>query len=779
MFEKRRLLAAATAGILLLWIWLIVVYVLRSNTALFWQPGRYTFGVFSALFDRYTFSLTNSPLGEVVQTLIVSALTLAFGLQLVRALGFRLPLAAHLALAYAIGFGTSGIAFLLLTLARGLYPIPVWLTWIALLGAGWYAAHRLGTSEPQAAQSWLPETWPGRVAWGAMMVLVLLINGAIFWHAVFLPETYWDSLILYLGYARMTFFEHAFPFKAEGQVGIGLGANYPHLFSTYGAMASMAFGHWTDLHQRFAAPLAGLASCALVYETVRRTTGLALAAAAATLVFRAVPHGIAYSTYASDYAFAILFMAAFCLLVRLYVERPSTRNLAALALLNACAMQLNFLMGILWLPYGLLVLARFWQGPKWSLLLAITLLGSVASSPWYIRNWVLTGNPVYAFFPEIFRGSVRVNPEVMESAKLEWFRNGDGVGSLAEAYHDYRTGIERPVSDPAFRRAATLRDRIDASWAFWIGYDYLRLTNGKITKAPLYVRLAHLFRVHRSSESVEGEPFLGSSALTWRHSYKYAPLIPAFLFPGLLLFLGLLILRGTPGDQLLTIGIVSLLAIGLLGYFYILADFYSYQIVGIVAPAGVVAGFLIAWLHSILPRSPAWKAFVYAPVLIAGLVPGLTFALMNFRFFSGEVQGQRFDQLALDAFRNPGMPPELVYRIRYGADVDMWDHLAKVLPEGRLLTHENRHYVLPPALVCVHLDDWDMQAAYDWNNPARLYEYLQSQRITHYLRVPNEFNHPVNARLGMEQFEAAGYLREVFRAGDNVLFAIVNPPAKD
>ena len=537
----------------------------------------------------------------------------------------------------------------------------------------------------------------------------------------------------------------------------------------------MAFGHWTDLHQRVAAPLAGLASCALVYETVRRTTGLALAAAGATLVFRAVPHGIAYSTYASDYAFAILFMAAFCLLVRLYVERASTRNLAALALLNACAMQLNFLMGILWVPYAALVLAKFWTGPKWSRVLTITLLGCVASSPWYARNWVLTGNPVYAFFPEIFRASIRVNPDVMESAKLEWFRNGDGVGSLAEVYHDYRTGVQRSVGDPAFRRAATLRDRIAASWAFWIGYDYLRLKNGGIERAPTFVRLAHLFRVHRSSQSVEGEPFLGNSVLTWRHSYKYAPLIPAFLFPGILLLIKLSIRRAIKMDQVLTVGIVSFLAIGLLGYFYILADFYSYQIVGIVAPAGVVAGFLIGWLHGIFPRSNAWKVLLYSPILLSGMVPGLAFALMNFRFFSGEVQGQRFDQLSLDAFRNPGLPPELVFRIRYGADVDMWDHLAEALPIGRLLTHENRHYVLPPGLVCVHLDDWDMQAAYDWNNPGKLHEYLVAKSITHYLRVPNEFNHPVNLRLGMKEFEEAGYLREVFRAGDNVLFEIYKP----
>ena len=46
--------------------------------------------------------------------------------------------------------------------------------------------------------------------------------------------------------------------------------------------------------------------------------------------------------------------------------------------------------------------------------------------PWYIRNWMVTGNPVYAFFPEIFGGK-HINPEVLASCYKEWAANGIGV----------------------------------------------------------------------------------------------------------------------------------------------------------------------------------------------------------------------------------------------------------------------------------------------------------------------------------------------------------------
>ena len=51
---------------------------------------------------------------------------------------------------------------------------------------------------------------------------------------------------------------------------------------------------------------------------------------------------------------------------------------------------------------------------------------AAAGSTWHVRNWIVTGNPVYAFFYIIFGGK-HINPEVMESAAREWTINGFGI----------------------------------------------------------------------------------------------------------------------------------------------------------------------------------------------------------------------------------------------------------------------------------------------------------------------------------------------------------------
>src|SRR5690606_38563533 len=93
-----------------------------------------------------------------------------------------------------------------------------------------------------------------------------------------------------------------------------------------------------------------------------------------------------------------------------------------------------------------------------------------AAGSWNLRNWYLTGNPVYAFFPEIFTNSVRMNTDVLRSAELEWFRNGDGIGRLAEIEWDISQQEERDLSSPDYRREAGLSERIVASIPFWIGF---------------------------------------------------------------------------------------------------------------------------------------------------------------------------------------------------------------------------------------------------------------------------------------------------------------------
>ncbi len=805
------------ASLLVLWAVLTWIYFVRTNHHLIHNEHQ-LLGVFSGLLGSYRFSLAQTPPFAVLQALIAASMTIGFGVMILRALDLRLPWFAELTLAWPVGFGVSGIAFELLTMARLLYPVTAWILWFAMLGGAWWAMRwrhgrppwsSLFRETPSSAvrQIWVegltswsePKFKPfsfEKSFWWIAIVLVVLINCAIFWHAVFFPETYWDSLILYLGYGRMTFLQHAFPFKAEAQVGIGLGANYPHLFSTYGAVSSTLFNSWSDLHQRLAAPLAGVASCALVYFTTREIWGSHSIAAATMLLFRSVPNGIAYNTWASDYAFAILFCIAFVYALAILMKTRLPGAFVVYTLIPAIGMHLNYLMGILWVPwlFGVLLYIRrtnigksFFKGLRHVFTMrffwAVFLVCIALSSTWYIRNWVLTGNPVYSFFPEIFTKSTRMNTEVLRSAELEWFRNGDGIGKLAERYYDIDNdlGEFRDFEDDDFQRQATLKHRLQASFNFWNGFEVaFRRNDGPIIAGSWIGRIKHLLKVWDSdTEPEEGEEILFYGKQSW----KMNPLLAGFFFPAIIALLYFpMISREEFGEynktrdvRIVVLWTSGLLCLLLLAYMYLLADFYLYQIIGILGPAAVVSSGLLACCHYQSKLGKVLFPTLLVVVLLQGILPGLAFALMNFKLTHPQVlYGQLYAPSNLDAFRQPGMESEVFLRLQFGDDYDIWEYVNDELGEVKLLTHENRHYVFDPEVSLVHLDDWDIQQA--WGLPTEeVVEYLLERDIHYYLRTPNEFRHKINARLGMEGIRRAGLLEPVLSSGDNHLYRIVSP----
>lgn len=859
----------AMAALALVWAGLQVVFFWRSNPVLWSSAGEpdLPFGVFSGLFaGPWNVSFEHAPAWALGIAVVMAGLNVALGALVLSILDLPLRRGAAWAMSLLVGVSLSGIAFELLTMAGLLRQAPAWMLWVAMLmvamlmsgmrahSAFWRWWSRPDTKSPEWIERFdfdrplargrtsitipsdgddLPDGRVDRVLIAGGWLLIAAITAATFWHAVLFPETYWDSLILYLGYARWTFLEGAFPFKAVAQVGIGLGANYPHLYPNYGATASAMVGAWTDLPQRFVAPLAGFAATVLVYEAVRLTWRRRVVAVAVALVFRAVPLGIAYSTYASDYSFSLLFAAGFLYAAALLARSRLPGAFVLLTLIPAAAMHLNFLMGILWVPWAVAVVMALGVRARGGAVVArrddatddgelhgagaptaIGLLRHrlfwivvpaclVLASPWYIRNAVLTGNPVYAFFPEIFTRSIHVNPEVLESAKLEWFRNGDGIARPAEMFVDIEQ--QRPSRDQGaadFRRESTLRHKIAASFLYWQGFETFRVIptedgGERLRRGDLADRLQYLLMIGAPHPVPGGNGFsslAGGGAevrtMSFFHAYKMAPLVMGFALLGVWVTAAVLGLRpgaavcgAAPFHARAAASLVAtsgVLAAGLLAFNYLLADFYLYQILPVIVPMALLAvGPLALWMAG--GRSPMQRGMkITAAVLLLamGLVPGVAMALMNFKVFSGgEIDGTTYSPLRLDVMRNPAIDTETFYRLRYGADVDMWRDLNARGYQQPVLTHENRHVLFDPSIELVQLDDWDVQQEM-WDKPVdeRL-AFLERRGITLYVRVPNERNHPINARAGMQELIDLGHFREVGRYGENVLYERATPGA--
>jgi len=752
---------------------LVAIVIAVAVVAYFYRVHSPLLTVFTHLFDR-----ARNPYHYIAGTIDWNALGIAGAAALVlilvgyvglHALDLYIPDLARLPLAYVVGLGVVGILVEVETIFS-IHSRESILGTVAVVLLGFAAAAHYRTRQAVLtgpASRW--GTWRSEIAkehdrryreslchpkgplaiaaCGLLLALIAAVTLLTFYHGALCPETYWDSLILYVGYAREIFFRHAFPFKAVAQVGIGLGANYPHLYALMTAATATVAGHWSDSFAQVAPPLAGLLSCLLVYHTVLRVTRHCLLALALTAVFRAIPYGIAYFIYASDYAFVMLFVAAFLYVALCYFETGLMGYFVLATLIPAFAMHLNYLMGLLWIVWAaMLLLAHvrpireleaepadfpddetrprdmvalqtvhprpptFAQFLRSRRLWTWFVVGVALASPWYIRNWVLTGNPVYAFFQPLFPKTLHYNREVMDSAVVEWTLNGDGIGkaSLTRDFLEQYDRFERArdVSSVEIARIRTpLMDKLRASWRFWVS-DF--------------------------------------------NAWKLAPAFLGIALPGLLLFLiGIRrrrdsVLAGRESVARRRFGwLCALLLFLLLIYHYLLADFYLYQIIPLVVLIPLLGAYVVRALGGRLERG----LFVILALWIT-IFPGLALALMGFKI-KGAVQfGDRvYSPFDLVALHNVGLDKTTFYQFAFGDDVNEWAALNTYGLDQKTLTHENRGLLLDRRVGIVHFDDWEVQALWR-KSPDEQLRGLRDLGIKFYMFVPNETKHQVNRRLG-------------------------------
>jgi hypothetical protein len=807
---QEEIVVRSLRAVVLFWIWLLIVYFLAREgllqfrgLATYWpdlarflppfllgvpdSPGAYPVILRSLFEGPYRIWWENVPWLQLLLSAGMIVLYILLGWLVLDWFEDCMPWLPRACVALVVGSGIVAVSFELVTLANALYQPVAFAVWIFLLGAAaairlWRRSRpdpyypnedpafvrdrRRGNALVYFRRTTLaPANQTESLYYLGMWALVGIISVLILLHAIGLPETYWDSLILYMGYARLMFLEHKFPFKICGQVGIGLGANYPHLYPLLTAQTATLAGEWHDVYAQLLPAIAGLATTILAYAIVLEFTRDKLLSASCALLFRAVPYGIAYSQYASDYAIAILYTTAFLYAAARYIVGGVLQSLLLVWLIPAFAVHINYLMWVLW-PVAMLVTvlahvrggscerlvdrltrptARKFEEEEWeddwsatgevrlipyeqrawlelnaterlrlgALLrsrhfLLIVAAALVVASPWYVRNIVLTGNPVYAFFYNIFP-SRNVNPEVMKSAELEWRLNGDGLS----------------------RVGTTLWEKLANSWYYFV---------------------------------------------TGPHHWKLGPVFMAFVVSGVLLFIGSWLARWiqqtralrlhvdeeelpSPWDDWSKFSLAAALLFFLLWFYaYVIADMYLYQII-IVLPLFAV---FAARIFELCPTQGTRRQ-LYLATLIIGLAPGFLMAAMGFKLkTSGTFGAQHYSQVTLTALKNLFIDRETFYQMEFDGDMVMLRQVNALAPGTAILTHENRHLLLDPKLRIVHLDDWEVQKGYHKPADERI-RILDSLGIKYYLYEPNEDKHRANSWLGMDELIGEGYFREIFR----------------
>jgi hypothetical protein len=748
---------------------------------------RALWGVFKHLLEPYTFGEGNALFGAALVgswllTILAGALVVAL-LKLRNAGRWE-----ALALSWLFGVGAFGLLGEFLAMAMQLQAWPLWGATAALFVFGFWLVRKRWVEDGDRRSDWrwlaplalpkrrgaeeAPKTPRARridsllvYALNGLTILILL---ACAWHALLFPVVYWDAMILYVGYARLMFEAGGVYEKIVGQIGIGLGANYPHLFEFHHvAMAKMAGLGWSSVYAQGSSPMSAAATAILGASTLRRLGFGRFAASAAALLVASMPLMSFYTQYASNYLLATGFLAAFLWGAAEFLRRRTWPPLVACFLAAVFSVHVNYLGWVVWMAGAVLVFAALplanWvggvpstegeaderlalgrslarSGRFWLLFAAMFAL----ALPWHVRNVIKTGNPVYAFYYNIFP-SKNVDPAVMESAVREWRGNGAGIGSHGMAY-SMRRGEPNP----------TLADKLLATPAFFA-------TGGQ--------------------------------------SYRLAPTFLGFALPGALLWAGLAAFSplgarrkgdGAEEDEIdpdacdvppglfAAQGLVCWFLVAfLLFYHYAVADFYLYQILTIAAP---LTFFVAVAVWCVGRLGVAARGAWFAPLALIALSPGLAFALMGGKLFSyGQFQSL---QTTLSAFRNPLMDERLFYEARYGAeDPAIWAYANEHLRGKKILTHENRHLAFDPSIELVHLDDWETQQLYNLPTPEAKLDALLDLGLEYYLYVPNEESHRANKRLELDRWRGTPRMEPLLvpspdKPEASALFRLKRAPAK-
>ncbi len=359
---------------------------------------------------------------------------------------------------FPLGLGGGGVLLELLAIPNLLTPFTTWMVYAVCFTCGiWLLATR-----PVRATPAIDINRCGSLLRFFCWAIFASITLFCFQHALFYPDNYWDALIYYLYYSKLIFLHQGIPFPVDAsgfpelvqcQVGLGLGANYPHLFLLWQASAALAWGTWSGFPAQWIPPIAGLATALLVYRVAMlrwRSERLALWY---LVLVQSVPYWLWYQNWVSDYPLAVWLTMALAAVAGL--AGTSAWSITALCCGAIGGSHLNYLMVSLWWFPCIAILRMGWQGLN-RRIGVILFAAMLLSSTWFIRNELVTGNPVYAFFPEIF-GGTNINLDVLRSCEVEWAKNGDGVGRLGP------TLLHRLLGSPYY---FLLDSNTHIKWAF-------------------------------------------------------------------------------------------------------------------------------------------------------------------------------------------------------------------------------------------------------------------------------------------------------------------------
>jgi len=229
-----------------------------------------------------------------------------------------------------------------------------------------------------------------------------------FYHAIFFPQILWDTYTVYAYLGKQIYSQNGIPLFFGSSGSVEWSGNYPMLVPLLYAWFNFSLGQVNTLLSRTIFPVFGIATLASTYVFTKKLYGTT---AAIFSVYVLLTTPIFFTHLAIGYIDIVLtfyFTLALYFLQKAYEKGD-----------NVYAILSGFLAGLAaWTKYqGLLIapiILVFWllisisnksnSKNSTSLFLKVLIIFILTALPWYLRNWILLGNPVYPFMFTIFGG---------------------------------------------------------------------------------------------------------------------------------------------------------------------------------------------------------------------------------------------------------------------------------------------------------------------------------------------------------------------------------------
>jgi hypothetical protein len=328
----------------------------------------------------------------------------------------------RLLLSIGLGFGVTFAILILVGMLWEISLLPIILTQIGLFAAFLLVAFSTGLKPNFNSFSKLKKENRPTPKFNPFEVVLLIVIGIFvivaIYQTVAYPSMEWDSLAYGVNYAKIIFENGRIPLIAGPSIGLEMSANYPPGVQLLAVYLYVFAGNPGDFYFRILQPIFGLVTMIVAYKFTMVATKNRAAAVFAVFTLGAM------STFWELFVHETYFMcltlmvtlSAFFFFKAYNSGVVDAKKYEVVGTLFCCFAALTSYIGAF--SFGFLLLYSINKRLSVKRFTGLAVLGLFVSMPWYLRNVLLLGNPVYPFF-----GVGNYLDPVLLTSTLQHFQN--------------------------------------------------------------------------------------------------------------------------------------------------------------------------------------------------------------------------------------------------------------------------------------------------------------------------------------------------------------------